>query len=92
VAQAPKATGKKPKPAPGQSRPLSFKEKREYEQLEAQIEAWEAEKQGIEAQLYGQPSPEYGEVTRLSEQLAALTSAIDQGTERWLELAERLGA
>ncbi|MFM7325419.1 MAG: ABC-F family ATP-binding cassette domain-containing protein, partial [Nodosilinea sp.] len=82
----------KPAPAPSQSRPLSFKEKREYEQLEAQIEAWEAEKQGIEAQLYGQPSPEYGEVTRLSEQLAALTSAIDQGTERWLELAERLGA
>lgn len=82
----------KPAPAPSQSRPLSFKEKREYEQLEAQIEAWEAEKQGIEAQLYGQPPPEYGEVTRLSEQLAALTSAIDQGTERWLELAERLGA
>ena len=90
---APRAAGKKVKPVPvsPEARPLSFKEKREYEQLEAQIEAWEAEKQGIEAQLYGQPSPEYGEVTRLSEQLAALTTAIDQGTERWLELAERLG-
>lgn len=68
---------------------LSFNEKREYEQLEAQIPAWEAEKAAIEAQLYGSSPDGYDEVKQLSERLAALTTRIDQATERWLELAER---
>jgi ATP-binding cassette subfamily F protein uup len=68
---------------------LSFKEKREYEQLESQIPAMEAEKEAIEKQLYGNPPNDYEAVTQLAEKLAELTATIDSSTERWLELAER---
>jgi ATP-binding cassette subfamily F protein uup len=68
---------------------LSYKEKREYEQLEAQIPELEAEKEAIEKQLYGNPPSDYEAVTALSEKLAELTHTIDVSTERWMELAER---
>ncbi len=77
-------------PAPGKSRKLSFKEKREYEQLETQIPAMEAEKETIEKTLYTNPPAGFSDVQKLSERLAELTQTIDQATERWLELAERL--
>ncbi|WP_035988570.1 ABC-F family ATP-binding cassette domain-containing protein [Leptolyngbya sp. KIOST-1] len=69
---------------------LSYKEKREYEQLEAQIPALEAEKEALEKQLYGNPPSDYAEVAKLSERLGELTTTIDTSTERWLELAERM--
>ncbi|NJL46592.1 MAG: ABC-F family ATP-binding cassette domain-containing protein [Leptolyngbyaceae cyanobacterium SM2_5_2] len=69
---------------------LSYKEKREYEQLETQIPAMEAEKEALEKQLYGSTPTDYEEVTRLSERLGELTTAIDTATERWMELAERM--
>ncbi|PSR19468.1 multidrug ABC transporter ATP-binding protein [filamentous cyanobacterium CCP3] len=68
---------------------LSYKEKREYEQLEAQIPAMEAEKEALEKQLYDNPPSDYAEVAKLSERLGELTATIDTSTERWLELAER---
>ena len=70
---------------------LSYKEKREYEQLETQIPELEAEKEAIEKRLYGDAPSDYEAVTRLSEQLAALSAKIDAATERWMDLAERLG-
>jgi ATP-binding cassette subfamily F protein uup len=76
-------------PTTTQPKKLSYKEKREYEQLEAQIPELEAEKEGIETTLYGQPPSGYSEVQALSERLAELTTAIDAATERWMELAER---
>ncbi|ASC69184.1 ABC transporter protein [Halomicronema hongdechloris C2206] len=76
-------------PAPSRPKPLSYKEKREYEHLEAQIPELEAEKTAIEKALYGNPPSDYTEVTTLSERLSELTQAIDDATERWLELAER---
>ncbi|MCU0540846.1 MAG: ABC-F family ATP-binding cassette domain-containing protein [Oscillatoriaceae cyanobacterium Prado104] len=69
---------------------LSFKEKREYEQLETQIPQMEAEKSEIEQILYNNTPSEFTEVKKLSERLAELSEAIDRSTERWLELAERL--
>ncbi len=78
--QAPKDRGKK----------LSYKEKREYEQLETQVPEMEAQKAAIEQRLYGDPPNDYEEVTRLSAQLGDLSAAIDAATERWLALAERL--
>jgi ATP-binding cassette subfamily F protein uup len=69
---------------------LSYKEKREYEQLEAQIPDMEAEKEALEKQLYDNPPSDYEEVTRLSERLGELATAIDTATERWLELAEQM--
>jgi ATP-binding cassette subfamily F protein uup len=72
-------------------RKLSYREKREFEQLEAQIPQMEAEKAEIEKTLYHQPPAGFTQVQQLSERLAALNQAIDAATERWLELAE-LGA
>ena len=78
--QTPKDRGKK----------LSYKEKREYEQLETQVPEMEAQKAAIEQRLYGDPPNDYEEVTRLSAQLGDLSAAIDAATERWLALAERI--
>lgn len=88
---SPTATEASPQPAiaSAKAKKLSYKEKREYEQLEAQIPELEAEKAAIETTLYGNPPSGYSEIQQLSERLAELTSAIDTATERWLELAER---
>ncbi|MGF1520576.1 MAG: ABC-F family ATP-binding cassette domain-containing protein [Nodosilinea sp.] len=77
-------------PAPAPLKKLSYKEKREYEQLEAQIPAMETEKKALEKQLYDSPPSDYGEVSKLSARLGELTSAIDSSTERWMDLAERV--
>ena len=69
---------------------LSFKEKREYEKLEIEIPQMEAEKVQIEKVLYQNPPGGFTEVQKLSNRLAELTHAIEVGTERWLELAERV--
>jgi len=69
---------------------LSYKEKREYEQLEQQIPALETEKATLEGRLYSSPNGDFSQLQTLTEKLAALSHSIDQKTERWLELAERL--
>jgi ATP-binding cassette subfamily F protein uup len=76
--------------AGSQGKKLSYKEKREYEHLETHIPTLEADKETIEKRLYNDAPSNYEEVTRLSEQLAALSAQIDAATERWMELAERL--
>ncbi len=70
-------------------RKLSYKEKREYETLDAQIPQMEAEKIELEKTLYHNPPSGYTAVQQLSDQLAKLNEAIDKATERWLQLAER---
>lgn len=72
----------------GQSRKLSYKEKRELEYLETHLPQWEEEKATIEKRLYENPPSGYSEVEKLSQKLADLSHQIDQGTERWLELSE----
>ena len=68
-------------------RKMSFKEKREFEQLEQEIAALEAEKQSIEEALCsGALSVE--ELTEKSKRLPELTDLIDEKTMRWLELSE----
>ena len=69
-------------------RKLSYKEKRELEQLEGKIPELEAEKEDIEKMLYGNAPSGYTEVQKLSERLAELDHEINTSTERWLELAE----
>jgi len=71
------------------ARKLSNKEKREYETLEAKIPQMEAEKQQLEGTLSHNPPKGYSQVQELSANLANLNIAIDQATERWLELSER---
>lgn len=68
---------------------LSFKEKREYTQLETEIPEWEQEKSELEQTLYQSPPSNYSELQKLTDRLAQLSQKIERGTERWLELAER---
>jgi len=72
----------------GKPRKLSYKERREFEQLEAQIPQMEAEKLELERTLYRSPPAGFTQVQQLSQRLAELGQAIDAATERWLELAE----
>lgn len=69
-------------------RRLSYKEKRELEQLETQIPELEAEKEELEKILYSNPPGDFVEMQTLTERLAHLEQMIESGTERWLELAE----
>ena len=79
-----------PNPDNRKSVKLSYKEKREYEELEIKIPEMEEEKLQIEKKLYYNPPSGHTEIQKLASRLAELTEAIDQSTERWLELAERL--
>ncbi|NJO41335.1 MAG: ABC-F family ATP-binding cassette domain-containing protein [Cyanobacteria bacterium RU_5_0] len=69
-------------------RKRSYKEKREFEQLESQIPQMEAEKAELENLLSNHPPTDFTELKNLAERLAQLGEAIDSATERWLELAE----
>jgi len=79
----PKSESKKPSKA-------SFKEKREYEDLELKIPQLEAEKIQVEKKLYHNPPSGHTEVQKLSDRLVELTKLIEKSTERWLELSERI--
>ncbi|MEC4805793.1 MAG: ABC-F family ATP-binding cassette domain-containing protein [Jaaginema sp. PMC 1079.18] len=83
-------TSKKRNSQDNKSRKLSFKEKREYTELEDKIPHLESEKEAIENTLYTNPPEDYTELQNLTEQLAQITQTIDTATERWLELAERI--
>lgn len=68
-------------------RRLTFKEKREMEQLEADIERLEAEKRDIEAALSG-GTISVEQITTMSKRLPQLTNELDEKSMRWLELSE----
>ncbi len=68
-------------------RRMSYKEKREFEQLEKDIEALEAEKQQLEAALSsGTLSVE--DIVAHSKRLPLLQEELDGKSMRWLELSE----
>lgn len=70
-----------------QKRKLSFKEKRELQQLEADIEALEKEQKQIEEELCsGTLSVE--DLTQKSKCLPQLKDELDEKSMRWLELSE----
>jgi len=68
-------------------RKLTFKEKREFEQLELDIEALNKEKEDINAALCG-GTTDIDEITRLSKRLPLLNEELDEKEMRWLELSE----
>lgn len=70
-----------------EKRKMSFKEKREFEQLEKEIAGLETEKVQIEEMLCsGTLSVE--ELTEKSKRLPEVNDLIDEKTMRWLELSE----
>ena len=70
-----------------QKRKLTYKEKREFEQLEKEIADLEAEQQALEEALCsGTLSVE--ELTEKSKRLPLLKDELDEKSMRWLELSE----
>ena len=68
-------------------RRLSYKEKREMEQLEKDIAALEDEKKQIEEALCG-GTTSVDEITAMSKRLPLLNEELDEKSMRWLELSE----
>ena len=68
-------------------RRLSYKEKREMEQLEKDIAALESEQKQIEEALCG-GTTSVEEITAMSKRLPQLKAELDEKSMRWLELAE----
>lgn len=72
---------------PREKKRLTFKEKREFEQLDADIQRLETEKQQIvDALSGGEISAE--RITELSKRLPQLEEELDEKSMRWLELSE----
>ena len=68
-------------------RRLSYKEKREMEQLEKDIAVLEEEKKQIEEALCG-GTTSVDEITAMSKRLPQLNEELDEKFMRWLELSE----
>ena len=68
-------------------RRLSYKEKREMEQLEKDIATLEAEKKQIEKALCGAVTS-VDEITAMSKRLPQLNEELDEKSMRWLELSD----
>ena len=75
------------KEKPAGPRKLSWKEKKELEQLEADLEALGAEQKELEALLNG-GTDDYQQITAASARYEALRAIIDDKETRWLELSE----
>ena len=77
--------------APDVPRKASYKEKREFEQLEKEIATLEAEKESLTQQLndtVAQDEPDSQAITDLSMKIGQITSTLDEKENRWLELSE----
>ncbi len=87
VAKAAKESAPKQAPRPESKRKLSFKERKEYESLEAEIMELEDEKSAIEQALC---SGTLGndELLSKSMRIQEVIALIDEKTLRWLELSE----
>ncbi len=68
-------------------RRMTFKERQEFNSLEAEITALEAEKKAVETAVCSGTLP-LDELTKQSKRLPELAASIDEKTMRWLELSE----
>lgn len=75
-----------------QTRKLSYKEKREYERLEEEIEQCQEEHKELADKLERDATTApYGDLATWTERLAELDVEIEQKSDRWIELAEICG-
>ena len=84
--EAAKAT---PQEAPAKKKKLTFKEQREFEQLEKDLESLAAEKADLEAKLSSGTLP-FDQLQTASERVGQLINLIDEKEFRWLELSENI--
>ncbi len=73
--------------APSEKKKLSYKEQREYEQLELEISALENEKSELETAL-NSGTLGIEELTKASNRVGEVISLLDEKEMRWLELSE----
>ena len=78
---------RRPRPAREEKRRLTYKERKEYEELEGEIEALEAEKTALEEALSGGTLGNE-ELLSKSRRIAEVIELIDTKSTRWLELSE----
>ena len=78
-----------PQEAPAKKKKLTFKEQREFEQLEKDLESLAAEKAELEAQLSSGTLP-FDQLQAASERVGQIIESIDEKEFRWLELSENL--
>ena len=76
----------KPKSSSG-PRKLSYKEKREFESLEGEIEEMEEKKAALSEKINA-GGTDYEELTQWSQEFEVLSQELDEKTDRYLELLE----
>jgi ATP-binding cassette subfamily F protein uup len=70
-----------------EKRKLSYKEKREFEQLQQEIAALENERRTLTEQLNNGQLP-FDQLQQMSTRISEITSLLDKKELRWLELSE----
>jgi ATP-binding cassette subfamily F protein uup len=73
-------------PSPTQKKKLSFKEQKEFEQLNEEIPALEAEQKALEAKM---ASSDFEEVRAAGDRYKEIEALLEEKYPRWEELAER---
>ena len=86
---AKEAAGRPADTTPAKKKKLSYKEQRELEQLERDLEALAAEKQELETKLSSGNLP-FDQLQSASERIGAIMEETDEKELRWLELSENL--
>jgi ABC transport system ATP-binding/permease protein len=74
----------------GETRKLSFKEKREFELLEKEIADLTKEKENITEKLNSGTAP-FEDLQKLSKRIGEVTQLLDEKELKWLELSELAG-
>ncbi|HZI68201.1 MAG TPA: ABC-F family ATP-binding cassette domain-containing protein, partial [Hanamia sp.] len=78
------------KPSDNSKVKFSYKERREFENLEKEIAELEKEKKSLEEKL-GYSSTEFDELQKASERIGNIMQLLDEKEIRWLELSEKSG-
>ena len=74
---------------PAKKKKLSYKEQKEFEQIEKDLEALAAEKADLEAKLSSGEMP-FDQLQAASERIGQIMELTDEKELRWLELSENL--
>lgn len=85
AATSPASGSPAPSVSPDKKRKMSFKEQKEFEQLEARIAVLEDELPKLEAEMQGM---DYGKVAQASERYGKLQAELESCYARWDELSE----
>ena len=82
-----KAPALEPQPSSSEKKKPSYKDKQEYEKLQAEIDALEKKKSEIESR-FTKGAPDHQQIADWSREIQAISNDIDEKTMRWLELSE----